>query len=84
MPGTPSGSMGASVSGMRGRNPMGLPVTITPKITARADNMPLGIRMAFLFGDDFYRADRRIVHGRSEVDLNLALWRGFNVLEGFH
>ena len=38
----------------------------------------------FLFGDDFDRADRRIIDGRSEVNLDFALRCGFNVLEGFH
>ncbi len=37
----------------------------------------------FLFGDDFDRADRRIVDGRSEVDLDFALGRGFDMLERF-
>jgi len=35
----------------------------------------------YLFGDDFDRADRRIVDGRSEVEFDFALGRGFNVLE---
>jgi len=35
----------------------------------------------FLFGDDFDRADRRIVDGWIEVDFDFALGRGFNVLE---
>jgi len=34
-----------------------------------------------LFWDDFDGADRRIVDGRSEVDFDFALGRGFNVLE---
>jgi len=41
-----------------------------------------GIRIAFLFGDDFNRADRGVVHCRSEIDLDFALWRGFNMREG--
>jgi hypothetical protein len=34
-----------------------------------------------LFRNDFDRADRRIVDGRSEVDFDFALGRGFNVLK---
>ena len=42
-----------------------------------------GIRPAFLFGDDFDRADRWVVHCGSEVHLDFALGRGFNMLKGF-
>ena len=42
-----------------------------------------GIRETLLFGDDFNCADRRVVDCGSEVDLYFALWRRFDVLEGF-
>jgi hypothetical protein len=40
-------------------------------------------RGVFLFGDDFNRTYRRVVRSWSEIDLNFALRRGFNMLEGF-
>jgi hypothetical protein len=41
------------------------------------------IRGTFLFGGDFNRAYRWVIYVGSEVDLDFALRRGFNVLEGF-
>jgi hypothetical protein len=41
------------------------------------------IRGKKLFGDDFNRADRRVVHSRNEVDLDFALRCRFNMREGF-
>src|SRR5882762_3001474 len=40
------------------------------------------IRRTFLFGDDFNRADRRVVDSWSKVDLYFTLRRGFDMLEG--
>src|SRR5260370_7632597 len=40
-------------------------------------------RGTFLFGDDFHCAYGWVIDSGSEVDLNSALRRGFNVLEGF-
>src|SRR5260370_9903538 len=37
-----------------------------------------------LFGDDFNRADRLVVRGRSEIDLEFALRGRFNVRKSFY
>jgi hypothetical protein len=44
----------------------------------------MGVGGTSLFRDDFNRLNRGVVHCRSEVNLDFALRRGFDVWEGFY